>query len=31
MSGLWFMMFFGMLPLSLWAAIRSYDEMRSER
>jgi len=28
MSGLWFVMFFGMLPLSMWAALRSYDQMR---
>jgi hypothetical protein len=31
MSGLWFVMFFGMLPLALYASVRAYDDVRRNR
>lgn len=31
MSPLWFILFFGFLPISLYAAMRAYDDLRSSR
>ncbi len=30
MSGLWFVMFFGMLPVALYASLWAYSEMRRD-